>query len=342
MAASKTERRVYLWKLKPRAIPAHDDEHVTLEEILGLLQGEFLSGLARVFLSKDSRILEDDATDADPKQQIYIADIKRSATRHNLVTILINRGDPDAVSPAFINSETDDVRIEHPGEKESPGWSAHLAISLAVDGHGAHRACFEKMPRVSSTLVTNAIDKIVSRVAARTGTYTYTYSFRSNKKIVHEQRRFRPVLGLHKIPSEKLSSDLDAGSLTGVTLTKRKHFYDGVGAGNLVKRQEEKIVISTRPADKGVIRSFIAGITEKAKEEGYEDISFHVGDLPGNTTATATMSLDEADAMEALYVRAQRVTDFDAILEACYSAVCPQIESKLIEIINATDFGGNA
>ena len=146
MVALKTERRAFLWRIKPRPMPDEAGEHgasVTLDEIVTMLEGAVAAGKANCYLS-NSRILEDDDENKDEKNQIYIARIRRNK-KTKTVTLLINRGDPNAVSPGFISADDRSVRTVDPGDDESPGWSAHLVISTAQEtgkDAGKHRACF--------------------------------------------------------------------------------------------------------------------------------------------------------------------------------------------------------
>ena len=160
MVALRTERRVYLWRVWADTSLGGLEKTASLDEIIGILEQEMVAKRARVYISS-GRILDDSDPSRDEKNQIYIAGIKRDETAKT-ITLLFNRGDPDAVAPAFIHSETSAVRVEHPKEKETPGWSAHLVISTEAKPN-QHRACFEKMPHVSSSLVTLAIDKIIMR-----------------------------------------------------------------------------------------------------------------------------------------------------------------------------------
>src|ERR1700722_2173345 len=321
MVALRSERRVFLWRVYPRPVPIDAKKPVTLKECAKFLEAALAAGTARAYLSEGGRILEDDAAERDEKSQIYIAKIKRD-TAKKTITILINRGDPNAVSPAFINSETHAVRVEPPKDKEAPGYSAHLVISTSSEATGKHRACFEKMPHVSSALVLSLFDRIIARAIARDPAYSYEVVVRRTKsKEIKETRRYRPSLDITRVPSENLEKDLEQGELTSVVLTKRKDFYSGPGAKDLVKRQEEKILIRTAPADKSKVTAFVKGLTRWAKSEKYEEISFHLERLPGGATNNPTLTLDDQDAMEQLYVRAQRLTDFAEILEACYADI---------------------
>jgi hypothetical protein len=332
MVALRSERRVFLWRMHPRPIPLDSKKEVTLEEILKIFEAAHLAGTARAYLSNGSGILDDGDANRDEKSQIYIADIKRNDTTKT-VTFLINRGDPNAVSPAFIDAETKEVRVEHPEENEVPGYSAHLVISTAIED-GKHRACFEKMPHVSSALVLNLFDRIIERATSKDAAYAYEVVTKKAKKEVKTQKRYRPALDIKRVPSEKLNNDLEQGELTSVVLTKRKNFYSGPGAKDLVKRQEEKILIRTAAADKTKVAAFVKGLTEWAKTEKYEEISFHLERLPGGATNNPTLALDDHDALEQLYVRAQRLTNFAQILEACYAGICSEIELKMIAIVN--------
>jgi hypothetical protein len=332
MAALKTERQVFLWRLHPRPIPQEATKPVTLEEILKILEDEFAAKRARVFLSADGRIISDDDPDRDQRHQVYIAEMKRDA-KAGVATMLINRGDPNAVAPAFIDSDTSIVRVEHPKAKESPGWSAHLVVDLKGKD-GAHKACFERMQKVSSSLVMTALDNIIARAAAKSGNYFYLHTIKKGTKESKESRVYRPYLSLKRVPSERLEDDLKLGTLGSITLTKKKSFYQGPGAANMVVKQEERIKITTKKVDDlGIVSNFVSDIIKRGKEEGYESVSFHVEGLPGGQTKDATMSLDEADAMEVLYVRAHRLTDFATVLEGCYSSVCSEIEARMLGLL---------
>jgi len=159
MVALNTERRVFLWRIRPIASPheangadraSGDKVVVSLDEIIRLLEAEHSAGRGRVFLSDTGRILDDDE-EPDEKNRLYIAEIARDPNR-GVITLLINRGDPNIASPSFINTVEGTVRTEPPAEDEVPGASAHLVIADKATADG-HRACFEQMPHVSSTLV---------------------------------------------------------------------------------------------------------------------------------------------------------------------------------------------
>lgn len=244
MVALKTERRVFLWKITPRPIPKDSKRPVDLNEILAILEAEFKAGRARVYLGEASRILEDTDTKRDEKSQIYLACLKRKKGS-GTVTLLINRGDPEAVAQSFIDSKTKRVRIPQPNDTESPGWSAHLVISLKSTKEGYHRACFEKMSRVSSSLVLAALDKIIARAAGKDSKYAYVIKKKDGKNTKDETRRYRPTLDTTRVPSEKLAHDLEQGELSSIILTKKIAVYNGVGAEKLIKRQEEKIILRT-------------------------------------------------------------------------------------------------
>ena len=181
MVALKTERRAFLWRVLAHAVPKDAMRPVSVDEIISIVEKEFNEGRGRVYLSSSGGILNDDDASRDEKQQLYIADMRRVPQR-NAVTILINRGDPNIVSPAFIDSKDSAVRVIQPNPTESPGYSAHLLLSLVNDAQG-HPACFEQMPRVSSSLVGTAIDRIVSRAVAGNPEYTYEVQLKRGKRV---------------------------------------------------------------------------------------------------------------------------------------------------------------
>jgi len=335
MVALKTERRVFMWRIRPRTVPAEIPKTATLEEIISILEDAKAAKKARCYLSGGRLLDEEKGEIPDEKNQIYVADIKRDH-RHKTVTLLVNRGDPDAVSPAFIDANKNTVTVVHPKENQTPGWSSHLVISLQ-DERGGHRACFEKMSHVSSHLVLLALDKIIATAVAKNTHYTYEKRVKhgAGKPDTREKRPYRPALATSRVPSEKLERDLEQGELSGVTLTKSLKSYAGPGAKELVTQQQEKIVIRTRAADKKLAAAFIRGIANFGKEKGFEGITFHLEKLPGGQSNNPTIALDDHDALEQLYVRAQVLDRFTDFLDACYPAICVEIERKMIQIITS-------
>lgn len=337
MVASTTERRVFLWHMvaSPKPNEAIGKVAVTMDDTIGLLEAEWTAKRARVFLAKDSsRIVAEDDPKADPKNQIYIADMRRDA-KAKTVTLLFNRGDPNTVSPGFIDIAAGSVRTAHPRAPETPGWSAHMVISLEPKD-GRYRACFEQMPKVSSSLVETAIERILGAAIETNPEFTYEVSVMKKGKPKIERRRYRPVLNAARVPSENLIDDLDRGQLSAVTLSKRKRYYSGVGEADVIRFQEEKIVIHTKPADKSKVVEALQDVIEQAKNDGYEKISFHLDKLPGNQTNNPTLSLADQDALEQLYVRAHRLDGFSTVLVQCYPTICDDIADKMIAVVNST------
>lgn len=331
MVALKTERRVFLWRVTPRAVPREAPNEVSIAEIVEILENAWAAGTARVYLSSSAAILADDDPTRDEKHQLYIAEIRRVPER-NTITFLVNRGDPNIVSPAFIDSQDSAVRVVQPTPTESVGYSAHLVMSLEADGHG-HRACFEQMPRVSSSLVGSALDSIISRAVAGNPKYLFETLKRRGKRIERTARPYRPIFEIQRIPSERLRDDLQHGELSGVTLTRQREFYTGVGSRDLITKQEEKIVLKLRHADPVRVSDVVRNIIQQAKTDTYSTITFHLEKLPGNATNSPTIALDDQDALEHLYVRATRLTNFPGFLEACYSNICSDIERKMLDIV---------
>lgn len=337
MVALRNERRVFLWHLFPQPAPAEAKKTVTLDEIVKILEQEHTAGRARVYLSEGgNRFLETDDENRNEKNQLYIAQIRRGAVTRT-VTILFNRGDPNAVSTAYLNTEKNTVRVDPPTEDEVPGWSAHLVIST-VAHKGRHKACFEKMPRVSSNLVMNALDRFVGQAVAGSSKYRYEVNVKTKGKIGTRQKPYRPTLDVQRVPSEKLVDDLEQGELSGVTITKKTNFYSGVGRGDLIKYQEQKITIKTAPAEPETVKEFLGGFLERAKSQGYTSVTFHLEKLPKGQTNNPTITLDDHDALEQLYCRAQVMDGFKEFLEALYPAICDAIEAKMISVVNSRNW----
>jgi hypothetical protein len=103
-------------------------------------------------------------------------------------------------------------------------------------------------------------------------------------KVREKVVRYRPALNMARIPAENLRRDLEKGVLSAITLTKAKSFYSGPGASDLIKHQEEKIVIRTHRADASRVGELVRNITARARDEQYEKISFQIEQLPGGAT----------------------------------------------------------
>jgi hypothetical protein len=332
MVALKTERRVYMWRLRPHAVPREAGKTATLDEIVGILKAAYDAGTAEMYISDQGRTLPDDAPDSakDQKNRIYIADFEIT---EDAVTLLINRGDPTAADPAFINALTRAITPVSPGPDESQGWSAHLVISRAERPEG-YRACFERMPRSTSSYTDNLIRAIVIRATQRDPKYTYVKITRPRgRAAIRENAPYRPEIGISKVPSNTLIEDLKEGEISNVVLVKSKATLGGIDAPPMVKSIKSRLTIKPEPSAKQKFREFISAITPLARAEGYDTIQIHLSDLPGNATASPKFSLDVEDATEQLYVRTQRLTDFPEFLQSCYAKIDSQIKEKILGLI---------
>lgn len=337
MAVSRTERRAFLWRLVPRvkpAVAASLGKTATLEEILCILEAALSAGTARVAVSADGGLWDPTGSEPfDAKNQIYIQDIRRHPTEP-IVTLLISRGDPNTAPPAFLDmtSASAPIRVENPKPPEAQGWSAHLCISTTMIS-GSHRGCYERMPGVSASLMQAALDHIVFAALAKNPTYEFETSKRVKSKLFIDRKPYRPFLDVGPVPSERLIDDLKQGELSRITLTRSVTSYAGPAAKKNVVRQERKLILHTAKSNAPDIESLVQEVMVFAREKKYEKITFNLEKLPGNMTNQPTIDITEEDALEVLYVRAQRLHGFVNLLENAYSKVSPQIEEKMIEVI---------
>src|SRR5688572_2542251 len=172
MVALKSERRVYLWRMSPHASPKEAPVDVKFEQILQILKTAFDNKEAFAHVDAQGKVVPSDEA---AENCIFIADINES-TDGKTCTILINRGDPDVAHPSFINPKAQTVKHVPPGRGEVQGWSAHMVIRSAPDGTKGHRAAFERMQNVSSTLVQRYIDALVDKATEGKAEFTYEKS----------------------------------------------------------------------------------------------------------------------------------------------------------------------
>lgn len=337
MVALKTERRVYMWHVAPRPVPVEAPKIVTLEEIIDIIKDSHTKQQADIFLSPEGRVLKDDAPESqrDPANRIYIADID---DREDFITILINRGDPSVTDAAYIHVISKSVRTVVPEPNESPGSSAHLIIKKEVDRiEGKYRACFERMPHVSSTHVESLLAAILTRYAIESPKYFYYKRSRRNNKYVTEYKQYIPSLEIRKVPSDQIKHDIDRGELSSIVLIESRSEFAGPDAPGIVKSAQKRLIIKPKKAEKYKILSFIQALTPWAVKEGFNEIKVNMRSLPGNITASPRFELDQEDATETLYVRSQRLTQFSTMLEGCYGSICEQIQREMISLLNDID-----
>lgn len=218
--------------------------------------------------------------------------------------------------------------------REAPGWSAHLVISdKMTDGY--HRACYEQMTRMPTSLALSTLDSIVARALDGNPAYKFSVVKKDpkTKKPKTEYKSYRPMLSVARAPSESLEHDLLEGRLAGVTLTKELTPKDaGVGVDAQVRKVEQQLLITLAKLEANEAEEYLAKLIPKVKDS-YSSIQVHITDLPGNQTSNPKVPLEKEAAMEELYVRAKRLINFSVLLEQCYENVCDPIRVKMTELI---------
>lgn len=342
MVALKHERRVFMWHVSPQTIPMDVPKDVTLDEILEKLETAFRSKAARLYLGPDGGAFKSEGgSKPDPKNCVYIADIKR-IEKPDAIVLLINRGDPDAANPAFIDAVSNDVSVVPPKPNETQGWSAHLCISLTQDG-SAYRACFERMQNVSSTLVEKLFQELLDTSTKSDPLYTYEKRVKipSRKgrppKEKIEIKPYRIKLRIKRVPSEQIIEDIEKGELTHVSLIRRNVKYEGPGAPNIIQSATNTLTLRARAADKGAVATFVEEVTSWARKHDFNEIQFKIVELPGSASAQPRFTLEKEDALETLYVRSQKLDGFGLSLERCYSQTCEEITKKLVELLSDSE-----
>ena len=330
MVALKSERRVYLWRLQPHTSPK-DAPVITLSDILDLLKDAFVNKKAFAFVDAEGRVAP---THDAAENCIFIADFETS-TDGKTCRILINRGDPEIAHPSFINPSALTVKNVPPGRGEVQGWSAHMVINKQADATGNHRAAFERMQNVSSTLVQRYLDALLDHTTEGKPEYVYQKTLKRGKKTIVEDRPYKLRLGINKVPSENLLDNVKVGALAGITLIKHNTEYSGPGDPTVVNSVKERLVIRTKKLDKDKAVDYIKEVTQWGKAHDYDEVQFSVTDLPGDTSANPRFAIEKADAMDTVYSRTHRITGFSKLLETCYQKIEADIADKMaIELSN--------
>lgn len=333
MAALKMERRVFLWNVAPYAVPKKSEKLVTIEEVVQILESEYNSGNAELCISDRSLIPPKEAERGfDKTNLIYIAEIKKDEDK-GIVTLLINRGDPQAADPAFI-AASKKVRVESPEPGESQGWSAHLVINYLTEADpGSYRACCESMPHLPTSLVEKFLKTILQRYAEKSQEFIYVKKKKERGQFVDREYPYSPALEIRRKPSNTVKNDLKKGELSQITLTKRSQEYAGPDVHEVVRATTHKMVLKTHRKNANAIEKFVSELHPWALDHGFDQIQFKLEKLPGNRSSSPSFDLEEDEALETLYVRAERLTNFKTFLERCYPRVCEELEAKMKKIV---------
>lgn len=324
MVALKSERLVYLWRMTPHTTPK-DAPSVALKDILDLLKDAFDNKRAFAFVDADGKVVPSREA---AENCIFIADFKTSQDGKTC-RLLINRGDPDVAHPSFINPAALTVKNVLPGRGEVQGWSAHMVIDTIADAIGNHRAAFERMQNVSSTLVQRYLDALLDHVTEGKVEYTYKKPLKKGKKTIVEMRPYKLRLGINKVPSENLLNDVKTGALTAITLIRSEPEYSGPGDPTVVNSVKERLTIRTKKLEKDKALDYIKDVTQWGKNHDYDEVQFSVTDLPGDTSANPRFAIEKAEAMDTIYSRTHRITGFSKLLETCYQEIENEIAEKM-------------
>lgn len=332
MVALKTERNVFLWHLAPHALPKEAPVDVTLQDIIEHLKKAFDDKKAFAHIDSDGNFVQlGSATPA--KNCIYIADWKADESE-TAVAMLINRGDPDVAHPSFINPLSSAVKNVPPGADEVQGWSSHLVLLTKADALGRHRASFERIPNVSSTLVQKYLNALIDKATTGDPKYVYEKVVRKGKKTSTEDRPYKLRLGINKVPSETLEQDIKDGVLTGLTLIRTKPKYAGPGDPTVLKSVKEQVALRVKDIDDGRAMEFARSVVMWGRNNDYDEVQFKIERLPGNRTSSPRFQLEKADAMDTLYVRSRHLTGFKDLLETCYPEVKAEIAMRMLNVLN--------
>lgn len=330
MAALKAQRRIFMWHMTPCPVPADAPREVTLAEVLSHVDEAFAAKKAFAYLNSDGRLIRD-GTQPDVKNCIYIADIHHTPDG-KYCHLLINRGDPDVSHPSFLNPRKLTVKSVMPAADEVQGWSAHMVIAKQ-SGAGRHRACFERIPGVSSTLVQRYLDALLEQAADGVPAYSYPKMIKVKGKRTEVERIYRPHLAINKVPSSSLAKDVERGVLSAITLIKSKPQYSGPGDVSILNSVEEKLTVRPKQAGASRVQAFIHQVAEWGREQQYDEVQFEIKHLEGNTSAHPRFALEQAEAMDTLYARTQLLEGFALTLESCYSAINAEIIGKMVEAL---------
>jgi hypothetical protein len=205
-----------------------------------------------------------------------------------------------------------------------------MVIRTAPDVGKGHRAAFEQMQNVSSTIVQRYIDALVDKATDGDPAFTYKKAVKQGKKTIVETRAYRLRLAINRVPSNDLVADVKKGRLSAIKLIRTKPEYSGPGDPTIISSISEVLRIGTKNVDQNAALEYIEKVKNWGKEHEYDEVQFNITELPGGASTSPRFEIEKLDAMDTIYSRSHRLTGFSSLLETCYQQIDSEIAGKMI------------
>lgn len=344
MAALKYERDVLLLKLKaltvPKTIPA-ECPILPIQDLLKIIEKAYDSGEhyavfdpkahlpspGHIVLKTRAGVISEPIS----KNIVYMSDFQKSPDGRTF-RILFKRGDPDIANPSFTDIENNTSRTVNPKDGETVAQSAHLIISLE-NSHksiSGYRACLEQITGISRSLIFPYLNGIVDH-------YTKTdprFSYQTGPKKKRETRRYRPSFDCKTSPSTSLKNDIEKGYLSSIEFINTKADHLGADADPTLKSVTNRVHFRFKPiSNSEMADKKIRLYKDKARKEGFDYIRVSVRDNDKEKYVSSRFKIEEGDALDKLFSRAEMLTDFEDELKACYDSIHTELADAMIGII---------
>lgn len=343
MATLKRERDVLLLKLKanttPKNIPA-TSIILPIEQLLEIIEAAYKSGKHySVFKSKDRlpapgrmklKTLQELQNIQITNNVVYISDFHKSDDNAEY-KILIKRGNPDIANPSFTHIEKNTTRSVSPEKGETNGQSAHLIISLKP-GHKSvegYRAVFEHVSGLSRSLILPYLNGLIDENTK--GDPRFSYQLKNKNTQI-----YRPAIGHLTNPSASLKKDLKNGYLSSIELIDRK-VEGGAGPDDdaNIKLVSKKVTYHLKPVnDEAMVEKLIHKVREHGKARGYDYLSVRIRNTNSEKYIASRFQIEEGEAMDKLYSRAETLTGFTSDLKSCYDALHGELCDQMTGTLN--------
>ncbi len=208
---------------------------------------------------------------------------------------------------------------------------SHFIVSLknehkSVEGY---RAVLEQISGLSRSLIMPYLNGLIDEHTK--GDVRFNYQMANKETAI-----YRPSIGYLANPSASLKKDLKEGYLSSIELIDRKvDGEDGPDADARIKQVSRKLKYHLQPVtDVSMVKKLLTKLSLKAKDEGYDYLSVRVRNSDTGKYIPSRFKIEEGDAIDKLYNRAETLTGFTVDLESCYDSLHDVLTVRMIQTLN--------
>jgi hypothetical protein len=265
------------------------------------------------------------------KEQIYISDWKREG---EIISILINKSDKDISDPVFTIPKEKKRRTAEKKDKEGQDFSIHLIAKLSSDDAQPALLLAEYCTGLGISVIQKLLTQLINDAKSIS-----PEDFEQNHPDGSLDTNGKPKkynvtykLEIEGHISEDLISDLNNGKIQSIELITEKEQYTNFDEDGYIKEKCKTLVLTLKDEEHPIndkFRRIKSVLINKKDDYSHARIKFK-----SPTGVDRTVELDTGQATTEMYVKKERLTDFDIDLKSSYDKFCGPILNKMKAIVN--------